>query len=789
MNRSLPIPPPPAKLTFRWANWGILFSLLILLWGSVQPTTVSAVDVSGTVTLTPGTHSDNYTFTGTSGILNADTQAAGANKPVKITGTISSATGATGTINVYGNTSVNNGGGLFLTGDVSGFVGKVVVGDATRNTSIGYLNTRDWLVYESGGITTGFANAEIELRTKTNSGVLPRPLATGSGTTYYFGALTGSGAVRTNVSNATHRIGALRTDYMAVDVFHGYLFNENNNIASPTLVKEGAGTWILTGKQGGTNQLNSIQVNGGTIQIGDYGHTYGADDLYYTQGTVGTGANNTSAIIGSVGITVGANGALAFGQSTAQTISNPLTFSAATSAISNVNPNTAVTLSGTLAASSGFTKTGAGRVILAPGTGSTLGGTVTLKEGWLQASTESLSQVSIRFDGGKLNYTTSSWTPLTAFQITGNGGMVDYADSIALGGLTNADSSTPTFAVTRSRATNYFVSATMLGSLDDASANLFENFQGTIQIDGNATVSLGSATNFANTTFNLATNNTPWSGLYIARPAAGRMWKLGDLTGEGLVSTSKFSRFANLDVTFEIGSLGNDSTFSGTFTNNRVSENENYDPNANFNPIEIYVNKVGSGTWTFGPTATADSAFNIDSIANVTVSEGALALNRRSGIASAKTLSVASGTELQILSEGQKVTEELSMLENSKLSFTLSGTENAALLTVGSLDWNEDVTMEFLTSDDFLENIHSGMILNILDSANLPGEVMEAFTSAWKNNPLLSTYFLPLFSDTSLALQVNSAAVPEPSTLWLLLLGGLWIVVRRIFPSPGGVRP
>ncbi|MDO5113341.1 MAG: PEP-CTERM sorting domain-containing protein [Planctomycetia bacterium] len=754
-----------------------------------------AVDVSGTVTLTPGTYSDNYTFTGTSGILNADTLATNF---ITITGTISSAenpTGvfATGEIRVYGNSADVAWSGLNVQGDANGFVGKVIVGQATIATPVATDSSngqRNWLCFQGTG-TTGFANAEVHLRTKTNSGLLPgynEPEASRANRTYYFGALTGSGAVRVDsLQNPTYNIGAMRTNSTAVDVFHGYFFNLGGTI--PTIVKEGAGTWILTGRQGGTNQLNSIQVNDGTIQIGDYGYTYGADDLYYTQGTVGTGANNTSAIIGTVGITVGANGALAFGQSTAQTIRNALTFSTATSVISNVNPNTAVTLSGTLAASSGFTKTGAGRVIFAPGTGTTLGGTVTLKEGWLQASTESLSQVSIRFDGGKLNYTTSSWTPLTAFQITGNGGMVDYADSIALGGLTNGDSNTPTFVVTRSNATNYFVSGTMLGSLDAASANLFENFKGTIQIEGNATVSLGSATNFANTTFNLATNNTLWSGLYVARPAAGRMWKLGDLTGEGLVSTSKFSRYANQGVTFEIGSLGNDSTFSGTFTNNRVSENENYDPNANFNPNKIDVKKVGSGTWTFGPTATADSAFNIDSIANITVSDGALALNRRSGIASAKTLSVESGTELQILSEGQEVTEGLSMLGNSKLSFTLSGTESATLLTVGSLDWNDDVTMEFLTTDDFLENIHSGMTLNILDSANLPGEVMEAFTSAWKNNSLLSTYFLPLFSDTSLALQVNSAAVPEPSTLWLLLLGGLWIVVRRRFPSLGGVRP
>ncbi|MDO4583790.1 MAG: PEP-CTERM sorting domain-containing protein [Planctomycetia bacterium] len=766
MNRSLPIPPPPAKLTFRWANWGILFSLLILLGGSVQPTTVLAVDVSGTVTLTPGTYNDDYTFTGTSGILNADTQASDF---INLRGTISSAENATGEIRVYGNSTVSASPALSVQGDASNFRGKVVVGQATQDTPVATdpsNGQRNWLVFQ-GATATGFAKAEVNLRTKTNSGMWPGfDDGSASNRTYYFGALTGSGRILNSCDKPTYKIGALRTQSADVDVFHGYFEGGIN------LVKEGSGTWILTGKQGQKNQLLSIQITDGTLQVGDYGHVYGADDLYYTQGTVGTGANNTSTIIGTVGITVGANGALAFGQSTAQTISNALTFSAATSVISNVNPNAAVTLSGTLATSSGFTKTGAGRVILAPGTGitNTLGGTVTLKEGWLQTTRTNLGTASVRFDGGKLNLTAGD---LGSSEVTRNGGTLDYA-SMTLNGLTNADDSKPTFVITRSRDVTNFTEGTNLGSLDSAGVDLFADFKGTIQVDANAIVSLGSATNFEKTAFHLTSNNSLWTGLHVARPVVGRVWKLGDLTGEGLVNTSKNTIYANRGVAFEIGSLGNDSTFSGTFANNRR------DSDSEFNLNEIDVKKVGSGTWTFGPTATADSVFNIDSIANITVSDGALALNRRSGIASAKTLSVESGTELQILSEGQKITEGLSMLENSKLSFTLSGTENAALLTVGSLAWNDDVTMEFLTTDDFLENIHSGMTLNILDSTNLSGEVMEAFTSAWKNNSLLSTYFLPLFSDTSLALQVNSAAVPEPSTLWLLLLGGLWIVVRRV---------
>ncbi|MDO4575125.1 MAG: hypothetical protein Q4D98_07915 [Planctomycetia bacterium] len=490
----------------------------------------------------------------------------------------------------------------------------------------------------------------------------------------------------------------------------------------------------MTGKQGQTNYLNSIEITGGTLQVGDYGHVYGADDLYYTAGTVGTGGTNTSAIIGSVGITIGADGALAFGQSAAESISNALTFSAGTSAISNINPNGAVTLSGTLTAASGFTKTGAGRVILAQATtGSTLAGTVTLKEGWLETTQAKLSNTSILFDGGGL-YLIGDLEPA---KITSNGGTLDYNSSVTLNGLTNTDTtSTPTFVITRSTDASNFQAGMNLGSLDGAGANLFASYTGTIQVDGNAIASLGSATDFSNTVFHLATNDTLSSGLHVARPVVGRVWKLGDLTGEGLVCTSKNPTYANRGVTFEIGSLNNDSTFSGTFANNRRDSDNEYNLN------EIYVNKVGSGTWTFGPTASADSVFNADSIANITVKEGTLALARRSGAASAKSLTVEAGTELQILSEGQEVTGALTMNADSTLTFSLTGTEQGPMLSVDTLTFNDGAEMAFLLSDDFLENIDNTTTLKLLDAttSNLTAETFASFIS---QNPVLNHFFIP----------------------------------------------
>ena len=331
-------------------------------------TSAQAEDVSGTVNIAPGTdNSTNYNFVGNAGTINVSTT----NAHVYLRGTFTTASGGSGTINVTGNKGQGNTGpALWLYKDFSGFSGTVTIGNAASSQL-----ARDWVVFNTDA--KGSENARWVFNTGTNSGIL---LNVGP---VKFGSLSGSGITRGGTGVT---VGALTTA-SDVDVFDGLFTQSGGNGSNYTVEKTGAGTWIWTGNiipdlnafnvgaVFNSNQIGTLKVTGGTLQIGDYGHKYTDGNLYYAAGATGDGvlgkgvAGTGTATVDKLlslqyhknGTELGdsnpvqvTNATLAFGlaknsDNSDTEITNPMTLTNGT--ISNVNPNSTVALTGKLTGS------------------------------------------------------------------------------------------------------------------------------------------------------------------------------------------------------------------------------------------------------------------------------------------------------------------------------------------------------------------------------------------------------------------------------------------------------
>ncbi|MDO4584291.1 MAG: serine hydrolase [Planctomycetia bacterium] len=755
---------------FSFYRVGLSTAITFLICAAVVHAEVIVVDQS--MTLTPGTYSNDYVFSGNEGVLNVDTQ----NTANWIfVDSLSTQENSWGNMKVYGNVDAT-GAAMEVTGSMAGFVGTITIGTATRDST---ARSPNWFVLERG-TNNGSENAEIVLQTKSNHGILIRYNAAVSDGQYYFGALRGTGGFRLEGFTETPElhIGTLRTDTSAVDVFHGTFVGN-----SSTLVKKGNGTLLLTEKNttGGDFQLNGMVIHAGTVQIGDYGHVYDATDLYYTAGTVGTGETPSAILTKAVPITIQEGGNLGIGKKDHLTVMNPLTVTGGT--LGNANAGTTLTFRGNMEAEN-LVIGGQGTVTFSENnTTQTFTGTTTLRSGTLELdSFARIDNTPVLLDGGTLRYTNSPDIPSGRFFVTSQGGIFDYPNAGGtLHGLQNATGTElGLFTITRSTAATDFVNGIALGSLgSDESANF--TMKGTVRIAGNAIVSLGDTVNLQNITLNLDTTTSKTSGLYLVRALktvngslsdVPNIHQLGDLTGEGLVTTQKsyYSDGTPKIFKIQVGYQNNDSTFQGAMVHYSSIVK---------NPLSV--EKVGSGTWTLGATATEDSPANVDNnITTLTVSGGTLELARRANKIAADDVVVTENTQLRIAATDQKIADSLEVQAGGNLEFCLTGKEDSgSLILGGDLFFDLEATLTWSFSENFQENWDSDLRLDLLTIGGEYGSFAEVFREAVEKNAILSQFMYPHISDDGVfSLYAKANTVPEPST-WAILLGGTLFLFLR----------
>lgn len=739
----------------------LFFALICAFCGVRGNLSAETVTVSGTVSVTASSAND-YLFQGNSGVL---TVSGG----VTLSGKISSGDGAAGKIQ-------SSAGNAVFSGSLTDFAGTHIVGSASASAV-----SRDWQTWN--GNARGSEKTHFIINTRCDSGFLVY-----SGT-YKFGALSGSGIVRTegaaSAPLATYYVGALRTDADAADVFHGVFAKFGTNGTDAALVKQGTGTWILTNRLAADpdkknnmgiawkNFLASVRVDAGTLQIGDYGHIYAPGDLYYSAGTTGAGQNNVNSILNvntatgkGTPVTVGANGTLALGAASAQTFTSGVTLEAATSGISNVNPNQAVTFSSdSLTFANGFTKRGAGRIIL---NAAVSGKNITLEDGELFfQSAANANGGNFTFDGGALWLNNTDWYNFsTQTKISENGGTLVYHQNVTrINGLTDTDAAHPgTLTISKSGSKiSAYSYGIHLGDLNSAAGADFTKFHGTIRSTESTLTCLGMVSDFSTVTFELESPTDAFSGLYFGREPS--LYKIGDLTGEGKVVTNPGRANAVYNVQIGAKNTSGNSVFSGAFIDASGTS-------------VLNIEKIGAGTWTFAATADASSVANVNSVENLTVSEGTVALARREGKASAKALTVKNAAALEITAQGQSIADTLTVQDGARLQFMLTGKETETLLSVGTLEFGDEALWRFAASDDFLENISANTALDVLYAKN-SSLTPEKFTEFVTQNSVLNYFFTPSVNNGLYSLYANSAALPEPSAWLLMLLGGAFFLRRR----------
>jgi len=580
---------------------GLALAGLLALLGFLPMT--SAEDISGTKTINGGTTTaTNYQFTGTNGVLNFNTMKAdgSSNDHIHYNGTLTTATGASGTINIYGNKNQSNTGpAVWFSSDLSGFTGTVTIGEATSTTL-----TRDWAVFESNA--KGSENAHWVFNTGTNSGIL---LNAGP---VKFGSLSGSGITR---GNTTVTVGKATTA-TDVDVFDGLFSQSTDQYSCYTVEKTGAGTWIWTGNiipdltkvttTGGvyaSNQIGTLKVSGGTLQIGDYGHVYTEGNLYYAKGATGdgklgkgvagTGSVDVSAIlatkyhatrqkedktweayeVASNAIQI-SNATLAFGLATDTTVTNDMKFT--NGALSNVNPNTTITLTGALTGTGLTLKDGK---FLVTGASNTVDG-YTIAAG-----------ATLKFPAGTVNTRTYTFAATDA--------VLDVT-TVASDGSTK---DTKFSAAISSSAAGYgkiFVH----GNGDTGGQGLYvynnlANFKGTIQIgeavrDGGKSrnwlvIDSTDATGSQYATLDLRTKAD--SGVLVK---SSKTVNFGSVIGSGIIRVD--SGTCSLSVGALLANATDSAVFHGYLTNGG---------SGSFN-----VNKVGAGTWVWSGKLTGSGKIN-----------------------------------------------------------------------------------------------------------------------------------------------------------------------------------
>ncbi|MDO5112857.1 MAG: autotransporter-associated beta strand repeat-containing protein, partial [Planctomycetia bacterium] len=233
-------------------------------------------------------------------------------------------------------TGSERGNFLHLLGDISNLTGTVTV---EKDNWVAFTNSNTY------GTNTGSANVHWILDTNTDSGLL----INNANQTIKLGNLTGNGWVRSHysTSHTTLQVGALLGEGES-SVFDGAL---NSGGANMALEKVGAGTWILTNAgtltKGGSPLTNvhsysgSTTIKEGAIRLGNGG----------TTGALPTASN----------IVIEADGGLEYNRSDNIQVTNAIEINGGY--IANLSQTGTVTFT-TAFTGTGFTKTGAGTIIV-----------------------------------------------------------------------------------------------------------------------------------------------------------------------------------------------------------------------------------------------------------------------------------------------------------------------------------------------------------------------------------------------------------------------------------------
>nr|MCR5164727.1 PEP-CTERM sorting domain-containing protein [Thermoguttaceae bacterium] len=167
---------------------------------------------------------------------------------------------------------------------------------------------------------------------------------------------------------------------------------------------------------------------------------------------------------------------------------------------------------------------------------------------------------------------------------------------------------------------------------------------------------------------------------------------------------------------------------------------------------------------------------------NLTVSDGELVLARKSGLSSAKNVTVADGAILSIGNAGQEIASSLTLNPNSTLQFMLSNDPlSTGRLSVPTIALDSSSNVAFSYDDDFLANIEEGLTLPVAKLENTNTLFTTKISNALASDTNLSNYFTLVQDGLSFSLVAQnsySGGVPEPSA-WLLLLLGLPFLRRR----------
>ncbi|MBI2814765.1 MAG: autotransporter-associated beta strand repeat-containing protein [Opitutae bacterium] len=547
-------------------------------------------------------------------------------------------TAVSGVIGTTSGTLTKNGAGTLTLSGANTYAGKTTInaGTVSINTlanvsggasalgaptsaangtiAIGSTTTGAMLAYTGSGSTT---NRVIDLAGTTGGATLD---ASGSGALVFTSAFTATGAGSKTLT--------LTGSSTAANTIQGAIVN-NSGTNVTSLVKSGAGTWVLSGANTFTG---TTAINGGTLRI-DADNRLGtapgaatANKLTFDGGTLETTASFT--LNANRGTTINAGGG---------------TF--------DVNAGTTLTYNGILAGAGTLTKADTGTLILGGATTNIHTGDINVNAGTLQiaktvANTAIGDSAAVTVATGA-NLTFTGGVSETIGSLAG-GGTVDNTNAAAIALTAGGNNTSTNFSgVIQDTGGNLTLAKTGTGTLtlSGATANTFAGSlninDGTVALAKTAGVSAyaGSTINIGNgagaadsAVLRLDSSNQIVDTAALVFASDGRLDLNGQTetvasiagSGEILIGTGQLTAGNALDTIFSGELTGT----TGTFT------------------------KTGTGTLTLASTINYGGVFELNSgtlsLSNITANIGTLSLTGNSTIDFAGAASTLNVTNLNL---------------------------------------------------------------------------------------------------------------------------------------------